>query len=120
MILREKIGCVVYSPLARGVLTGKYLDGIPEDSRAAKDPRYLKPDSITAEQRRKVAVLSSIAAERGEKLHHMALAWALRNPAVTSALIGVSHPEQLADNLAALDSPPFAEEELAAIDAALA
>ncbi len=120
VILREKIGCVVYSPLARGVLTGKYLTGIPEDSRAAKDPRYLKPESITAAERRKVAVLSSIAAERGEKLHHMALAWVLKNPAVTSALIGVSRPEQLVDNLQALASPSFSEAELTAIDAALA
>ena len=120
VILREKIGCIVYSPLARGVLTGKYLDGIPVDSRAAKDPRYLKPDSINAEQRRKVAVLSSIAAERGEKLHHMALAWVLKNPAVTTALIGASRPEQISDNLLALSAPPFTEEELSSIDAALA
>ena len=116
---RERVGCVVYSPLARGVLTGKYLDGIPADSRAATDPRYLKPESITAQQRRKVAVLSAIAAQRGQKLHHMALQWALRLPAVTAALIGVSRPEQLRDNLAALTGPPFTQEELSAIDAAL-
>ena len=116
VLRREKVGCIVFSPLARGVLTGKYLGGIPSDSRAAVDPRYLKPESITAEQLGKVAKLKAIADARGQKLHQMALQWVLRDEVVTSALIGASRPEQLLENVKALDAPALTEEELSAID----
>ena len=119
VLRREKVGCIVFSPLARGVLTGKYLTGIPEDSRIARDPRYLKPEALTDDVQCKVARLKRIADERGQKLHQMALQWVLRDPVVTSALIGVSRPEQIADNLKALEGPAFTAEELAAIDAAV-
>ena len=119
VLRHEKVGGIVFSPLARGVLTGKYLDGIPADSRIARDPRYLKADSLTQEQHRKVAALKAIADARGQKLHQMALQWVLRDPVVTSALIGVSRPEQIADNLKALEGAPFTAEELSAIDEAV-
>ena len=119
LLRREQVGCIAFSPLAGGVLTGKYLNGIPADSRAARDPRYLKPEKITAEQQRKVAALNRIAERRGQKLHQMALQCVLRDSVVTSALIGVSRPEQITDNIAALSGPAFTQEELDAIDAAL-
>ncbi len=112
---REKVGCIVFSPLARGVLTGKYLNGIPADSRIARDPRYLKADALTDSLQQTVAALKKIADARGQKLHQMALQWVLRNPVVTSALIGVSRPEQISDNLDTLNAPPFTREELSAI-----
>ena len=95
MLRRERVGCIVFSPLSRGLLTGKYLNGIPETSRAARDPRYLKPGSITEGELAKVAKLKGIADTRGQKLHHMALQWVLRDEVVTSALIGASSPEQI-------------------------
>ena len=119
MLRRERVGCIAFSPLARGVLTGKYLGGIPADSRAARDPRYLKPDSITPGQLEKVARLKAIADARGQKLHQMALQWVLRDESVTSALIGASTPEQILDNIECLHGAPFTAEELARIDEAL-
>ena len=119
VLRREKVGCIVFSPLARGVLTGKYLSGIPVDSRIARDPRYLKADALTDALQRKVAALKAVADARGQKLHQMALQWVLRDPVVTSALIGVSRPEQIADNLQALSAAPFSAEELSAIEEAL-
>ena len=119
LLRREGVGCIAFSPLARGVLTGKYLGGIPDDSRAARDPRYLKPDSITDAQLRKVAKLKAIADERGQKLHQMALQWVLRDEVVTSALIGASTPAQILDNIECLRGAPFTEEELRCIDEAL-
>ena len=119
VLRREQVGCIVFSPLARGVLTGKYLNGIPGDSRAARDPRYLKPDSITADQLAKVARLKAIADARGQALHQMALQWVLRDEVVTSALIGASRPEQILDNMACLRAKPFTKEELYLIDQAL-
>ena len=115
----EGVGCIVFSPLARGVLTGKYLNGIPADSRAARDPRYLKPESITAQELEKVVRLKVIADARGQKLHQMALQWVLRDEVVTSALIGASAPEQILDNIECLHGAPFTEEELRRIDEAL-
>ena len=100
----EGAGCIVFSPLAQGVLSGKYLTGIPEGSRATHS-RYLSPDQITKETLAKVRALSAIAEKRGQPLAQMALAWTLRDPRVTSAVIGVSSIAQLEENRAALDGP---------------
>ena len=120
-VLRENgVGCICFAPLQNGILTKRYLNGIPADSRAAHDPRYLKPDAITEERIAKVRALGEIAAQRGQELSQMALAWVLRDPVVTSALIGASRPEQIIENVKALDAAPFTKEELDAIDAILA
>ena len=119
VLREEKVGCIVFAPLANGLLTGKYLDGIPADSRMAKDARYLRPESLTDEKLEKIRALKKIADSRGQKLHHLALQWVLRNPVVTSALIGASRPEQIVDNVQALSAPPLTDEELRLIDAAL-
>ena len=119
-VLREEhVGCIVFAPLAGGLLTGKYLDGIPADSRMAKDSRYLKPAALTDEKLAKIRALQAIAGERGQKLHHLALQWALRDEVVTSALIGASRPEQITDNVQILSAPPLTEDELNRIDAIL-
>lgn len=115
----EGVGCIVFAPLQNGLLTGKYLNGIPADSRAAKDPRYLKAENISQEQLRKVAALKEIADARGQKLNQMALQWALRDEVVTSALIGASRPEQIIDNIEAVHAAPFTREELDKIEEAL-
>ncbi len=119
-VLREEgVGCIVFAPLQNGLLTGKYLGGVPADSRAAKDPRYLRAENIRDEQLRKVAALKEIADARGQKLNRMALQWVLRDPVVTSALIGASRPEQITDNIEAIHGTPFTQEELDLIEAAL-
>ena len=112
---REGVGCIAFAPLANGLLTSKYLKGIPADSRAAHDPRYLKPDAITPEKVEKAAKLNEIAQRRGESLAQMALQWVLRRPVVTSALIGASRPEQITENVKALDFPALTEPELSEI-----
>jgi L-glyceraldehyde 3-phosphate reductase len=109
------IGCIVFSPLAQGMLTDKYLEGIPEGSRATRDST-LSPDLITDETREKIRALNEIAALRGQTLAQMAVSWALRDPPVTSALVGASSVEQLEANVAALDRLDFTEDELAEID----
>jgi len=114
----EGAGCIVFSPLAQGVLSGKYLTGIPEGSRATHS-RYLSPDQITKETLAKVRALSAIAERRGQPLAQMALAWTLRDPRVTSAVIGVSSIAQLEENRAALDHREFSAAELEEIDRAL-
>jgi L-glyceraldehyde 3-phosphate reductase len=114
----EGAGCIVFSPLAQGVLSGKYLTGIPEGSRATHS-RYLSPDQITKETLAKVRALSAIAEKRGQPLAQMALAWTLRDPRVTSAVIGVSSIAQLEENRAALDRIDFSQAELDEIDRAL-
>ena len=119
VLRREKVGCIVFQPLAGGMLTGKYLDGIPADSRIAKDNRYLKKESLTPDVVRKVTALKEIADARGEKLHQLALQWALRDEVVTSALIGASRPEQITDNAEILSMPPLTEEEIRKIDSIL-
>ena len=120
-VLREKrVGCICFAPLASGVLTGKYLNGIPADSRAAHDPRYLKPQSITEDKLDKVAKLADIAKRRGQSLSQLALSWVLRDEVVTSALIGASRPEQITENIAAVRHTDFTPEELKEIDAILA
>ena len=116
-VLREEnIGCICFSPLQGGLLTGKYLNGIPADSRAGRDPRFLKPEHITAEQQKKIAALGTLAAERGQTLSQFALSWVLRDKVVTSALIGASRPEQILENVKAAHAAPFTAEELRRID----
>ncbi len=109
------VGCIAFSPLAQGMLTDKYLDGIPEGSRASR-PSSLSPSLVTEQAVAKIRELNSIAAERGQTLAQMALAWVLRDERVTSALIGASSVTQLEDNVAALDRLGFSDEELAEID----
>jgi len=116
VLRREGVGCIAFAPLQNGLLTGKYLNGIPADSRAAHDPRYLKPSAITEDKLDKIRKLNAIAEARGQKLAQMALQWVLRDEVVTSALIGASKPEQIAENVAALSFPALTAEELAAID----
>ncbi|GAA0931414.1 aldo/keto reductase [Nonomuraea longicatena] len=110
-------GCVVYSPLAQGLLTDRYLDGIPADSRAAEG-RFLTADQVTPEVLAFVRALAGLAATRGQTVAQLALAWALRDPRVTSVLVGASGPEQLEANVAAVDRLGLTTEELAAIDLA--
>ena len=120
-VLRESgTGAIVFSPLAGGRLTGKYQHGIPADSRAGHDPRYLKPSMIDERLCRQTAALGEIAAARGQTTAQLALQWVLRDEVVTSALIGASRPEQVLENIAALSFPALTQEELAEIDAALA
>ena len=120
-VLREKkVGCICFAPLASGILTGKYLNGIPADSRAGHDPRYLKPQSITDEKLDKVRKLAVIAERRGQKLSQLALSWVLRDEVVTSALIGASRPEQITENIEAVKKTSFTAEELKEIDEVLA
>ncbi len=112
----EGVGCICFAPLQNGLLTGKYLTGIPADSRAAQDPRYLKPSSITEEKLAIISKLNDIAQARGQKLAQMALQWVLRDNVVTSALIGASRPQQIIENVEALNGPAFTEEEMKLID----
>ena len=112
-------GCICFAPLQNGLLTGKYLSGIPADSRAAQDPRYLKPSSITEDKLAIISQLNDIAQARGQKLAQMALQWVLRDEVVTSALIGASRPQQIVENVAALNGPAFTQEELRLIDGIL-
>lgn len=117
VLAAEGMGAVVFSPLAQGQLTGRYLQGIPADSRAAK-MRFLKPDQVQANLP-KVRALNAIAEKRGQPLADLALAWVLRQPVVTSAIIGASSTAQLEQNLQALRRLDFTPEELAEIDAAV-
>ena len=112
-------GAIVFSPLAGGRLTGKYQHGIPADSRAGHDPRYLKPVMIDERLCRQTAALGEIAAARGQTTAQLALQWVLRDEVITSALIGASRPEQILENIAALSFPALTQEELAEIDAAV-
>lgn len=120
VLQREKIGCIVFSPLAQGLLSGKYLAGIPADSRAARPQGALRPEQITEEKLMRVRRLNELAHERGQTLAQMALAWVLRRPEVTSALVGVNTVQQLEENLACLQNLEFSRQELEAIDRALA
>ena len=120
ILTEEGVGCIAFAPLANGQLAGRYLNGIPADSRAAHDPRYLKPDAITPENVRKTQQLNEIAQSREQTLAQLSLQWVLRRDVVTSALIGASRPEQIVENCKALDFPALLDEELSAIDAILA
>ncbi len=111
------IGCIAFSPLAQGILSDRYLQGIPGDSRAGKPTGFLAPEKITPEVLEKVKQLNQVAARRGQSLARMAIAWLLKDPRVTSVLIGASSVEQLEDNLQALNNLQFAAEELQEIDA---
>jgi L-glyceraldehyde 3-phosphate reductase len=118
VLLAEGIGSIVFSPLAQGVLTNKYLKGIPVNSRAARpEIIHLGNKDITTEKLDKVKQLNSIAESRGQSLAQMAIAWTLINPAVTSCLIGASSPEQITDCLAALNNPEFNEKDILNINA---
>jgi L-glyceraldehyde 3-phosphate reductase len=112
---QEGIGCIGFSPLAQGLLTDRYLDGIPEGSRASRESS-LSPDLLTEETLARVRALNEIAGRRGQSLAEMALAWTLRDPRVTSALIGASSVAQLEANVAALERLDFTTEELEEID----
>ena len=111
-------GCIIFSPLAQGLLSGKYLTGVPEGSRATHS-RYLSADQITPDMQAKVQALSAIAVQRGQPLAQMALAWTIRDPRVTSAIIGVSSTAQLEENIASLRNRDFSAVELKEIDKAL-
>ena len=112
-----KKGLITFSPLAQGQLTDRYLNGIPEDSRIRKDGRFLKESILTAERMEQIRKLNELAAQRGEKLADMALAWLLQKKEVTSVLIGASKTQQILDNIKAIHSAPFTDEELQKIDA---
>lgn len=116
-VIGEKgVGSIAFSPLEQGVLTDKYLKGIPEDSRIAKDGRYLKESQISDEVLSKVSALNNIALNRGQSLAQMAIAWLLKDERITTVLVGVSKPEQLADNVNAVKNLKFSDSELAAIE----
>lgn len=119
VLSEEGIGCIVFSPLDQGVLTNRYLKGIPADSRAGKPDTYLSKDDITADKLSKVRQLNEIAKKRGQSMAQMALAWVLRQPTVTSALVGASRVSQVEDSVATLSKLDFAEEELKAIEGIL-
>jgi L-glyceraldehyde 3-phosphate reductase len=120
VLAEEGIGCIAFSPLAQGLLTNKYLHGIPDDSRAAKPHGFLKPDQITPEKLSQIEALNKVAQARGQTLAQLALAWVLRHAGMTSALIGASRVDQIDDNIAALKNLNFADDELKAINAILA
>lgn len=112
----EGVGCIAFAPLRNGVLTNRYLNGIPADSRAAHDPRYLKSADITEELLATVRRLAAIAERRGQSLAQLALQWTLRKPVVTSALIGASKPTQIEENVKALSFPELTKAELNEIE----
>ena len=118
---KSGVGCIPFSPLCQGILTNKYIDKIPADSRAAKyDGEFFWGDSITQERVAKVVKLNEIAQARGQNMAQLAIAWVLRHKVVTSALIGASRPEQIEDAVGALGNLEFSHEELQAIDEILA
>jgi len=119
LLHREGIGSIVFSPLAKGMLTNRYFAGLPADARAVRDPRFLKPDQITPELLARTKQLDAIARERGQTLAQLALAWVLRQPAVTTALIGASKTSQIDDNMGAINNLSFSSDELSAIDKVL-
>jgi L-glyceraldehyde 3-phosphate reductase len=112
---REGLGCIVFSPLGQGLLTNRYLNGVPEGSRVAQG-RFMSREMLSDENLARVRALNEIAEGRGQTLAQMAIAWVLRDPRVTSALVGASSVQQLDDSLGALDRLDFADDELAEID----
>jgi L-glyceraldehyde 3-phosphate reductase len=120
VLKREGIGGIAFCPLAQGLLTNRYLAGIPADSRAGHDPRFLKPTDIKGELLTKIRQLDALAKLRGQSLAQVALLWVLHNPAITSALIGASKVSQIEENVAALKNPTLSADELAKIDHVLA
>jgi len=113
---RLQKGIIAFSPLAQGMLTDRYLNGIPADSRIKTDGRFLKESALTPERLEQIRALNELANERGQKLSEMALSWVLKDNAVTSVLIGASKPSQILDNIHALKNTAFTEEELQKID----
>ncbi len=120
VLTQEGIGCIPFCPLAQGLLTNRYLAGIPADSRAGHDPRFLKPEHITEAKVGQIRALDAVAKKRGQSLAQMALAWVLRLPAITTALIGASKVSQIEDNLGALKNLDFSSDEITTIDRILA
>jgi len=116
----EGVGCIPFSPLAQGLLTDKYLHGIPSDSRVATSGIFLKESNITAAIIEKISKLNELAKQRNQKLVHMALAWLLKDERITSVLIGASKPEQVLDSIKCLENIKFSEEELKTINTILA
>ena len=114
--VEEKKGIIAFSPLAQGMLTDRYLHGIPKDSRMFTDGRFLKKEQLTETKLQQIQALNAIAEQRGESLAQMALKWVLKDDVVTSVLIGASKPEQILDNIKVIDSADFSEEELQKID----
>ena len=117
---KEGIGCIAFCPLAQGLLTDRYLKGIPADSRANKQDAFLTKNDVTEGALEKVRALDAVARSRGQSVAQMALAWVLRDPRMTSALIGASRVEQVEQNVAALTNLHFSSEELGRIDTILA
>lgn len=113
---KEGVGCIPFSPLAQGLLTNKYLKGIPPDSRAAKPTGFLKESEVTEDKIKRIQKLNDLAKKRGQSLAQMALAWLLKDNRITSVLVGASRPEQLADSLKCLDNLKFSEPELEEIE----
>nr|WP_024965286.1 L-glyceraldehyde 3-phosphate reductase [Pantoea sp. IMH] len=120
VLKEEGVGCIGFSPLAGGMLTDRYLNGIPEDSRAASGSRFLSSDQLTTDKMEKVRLLNELAQQRGQKLSQMALAWILRGDRVTSVLIGASKTSQIDDAVGMLVNREFSQAELDRIDAILA
>jgi len=120
VLTEEGVGCIAFGPLGGGLLTGRYLNGLPADSRAVHDPRYLRASDITEEKLTMIRKLNDVAAARNQTLAQMAVAWTLRKDCVTSVLIGASKPQQILENVKALDCAPFTAEELEKIDRILA
>jgi L-glyceraldehyde 3-phosphate reductase len=116
LLKKEGVGSIPFSPLAQGMLTGRYLDGIPADSRAAKPHGFLKKDHLTDERLTAIRELNTIARDRGQSLAQMALAWILRHDAVTSVLIGASKVSQIEDSVGALSKLEFTQAELEAVE----
>ncbi len=116
---KDGVGCIPFSPLAQGLLTDKYLHGIPEDSRAAKPSGFLQKNQVTEQRIAQINALNNIALQRGQTLAQMALAWLLKDERITSVLIGASKPEQLADSLKCLDNILFSADELSKIESIL-
>lgn len=120
LLTGEQVGCIAFSPLAKGLLTNRYLDGIPADSRAASSSIFLHPEDVTEARLAQIRKLNALAKARGQSLAQMALAWVLRGGRVTSALIGASKPSQIIDCVGALEKPDFSPEELKKIDEIIA
>jgi L-glyceraldehyde 3-phosphate reductase len=116
---KQGAGAIAFSPLEQGVLTNKYLGGFPKDSRAVKDGRYLSEEQITPAMLEKVKKLNNIAQSRGQTMAQMAIAWLLKDPRITTVLVGVSKTRQLKDNIGSLDNLNFSSSELKAIEAIL-
>lgn len=116
VLAEQGMGCIAFSPLAQGLLTGRYLQGIPADSRAGKPSGFLRPEHVTEDKLAKVRALAALAEARGQTLPQLAIAWVLRHPGMTSALIGASRLEQIQDAVGALKELAFTSDELARIE----